>query len=323
MLIANNILHLSYTPDLTEGGIAYALRSLSYIYERAGTPLYGKLRRTVASVAVELAFRRYLASQNISFEVRATHAFTDSEHYDVFIEKYRCNLKSFFISHRNQISQIKHNPNILLDTPALVPSDHHAADGHSYNDVYLFAYATGLIAASQTDLQKAIAKGQPHYLINIMPSAWRKPANWNPLGVVTLKSESDEEMLVEISGQDEGRRMKRKVISLHPKTKISFDESFYSINTIHVQRVPDARIGIKCDAIKESHIISQFDWSNIWVYGMDIFLCGYISYEAFGQQAKPLLPNSKTFQYEQTRVKNLFVPISNLKPIERLLNQKD
>jgi hypothetical protein len=322
MLTSTNLLHLPYTSDLTEGGIAYALRSLSYIYERAGTPLYGRLRRTVANVAVELAFRRYLAQQNISFEVKASRPFTDSERYDVFLDKYRCGIKSFFISNRNQILEIKNNPSILLNAPALVPSDHHASDGHSYNDVYLFAFATGLIAASQADLEKAIAKNQKHYLVHILPETWRKPMNWNPLGTLTLKSESEEELIVEINGQDENRRMKRKVLSLSPKTKVSCDESFYSITSLHVRRVPDARVGIHCEAIKESHIVSSFDWSNIWVYGMDIFLCGFISYEEFSQQAKTLNPNSKTFQYEQTRVKNLFVPVSKLMPIEKLFENR-
>lgn len=322
MLTTNNISHLQFTPDLTEGGIAYAMRSLSYTYFKNDVSPAGKLRRTVASVAVELAFRRYLANQQVEFEVKASRAFTDSERYDVFIDKYRCQLKSFFISNRNQISDIKHNPQVLLDAPALIPSDHHASDGHSYNDMYIFAFATGLIAASQADLTKAIEKNQPHYLVHVLPEPWRKPQHWNPLGELVLKSESDEEIIIEIIGQDEGRKMKRQVVSLHPKTKMTIHEDFYAISAIHVKRTPEARIGIKCDAIKDAYIISHFDWANIYVYGMDIYLCGFLSYEEFSAQAKTLLPNSKTFQYETTRMKNLCVPVSNLKPIERLLNNR-
>ncbi len=97
MLTSTNIIPLKFTPDLTEGGIAYAMRSLSYIYFKSDVSPVGKLRRTVANVAVELAFRRYLATQNIEFEVKASRAFTDSERYDVFFDKYRCGIKSFFI----------------------------------------------------------------------------------------------------------------------------------------------------------------------------------------------------------------------------------
>jgi hypothetical protein len=51
---------------------------------------------------------------------------------------------------------------------------------------------------------------------------------------------------------------------------------------------------------------------------MEIFLAGYLSYEEFGQHAAMLAANSKVFQYEHTRVKNLSLPVSNLKPMKKL-----
>jgi hypothetical protein len=36
MLTPSDLLRLPYTPDLTEGGIEYALRSLANTYEREG-----------------------------------------------------------------------------------------------------------------------------------------------------------------------------------------------------------------------------------------------------------------------------------------------
>ena len=323
MLKATDLLRLPYTPDLTEGGIEYALRSLSRTFEREGRSPYERLRRTVANTAVELAFRRYLSQQNIPFEVKASTPFTDKERFDVFLDNKRCHIKSFLISHRNQILDIRNNPSILLNAPALVPSDHHAADGHAYNDIYIFAFLNGLIAASQADLKKAIEAKQPYYLVHAMPEAWRKPRHWNPLGILTFKSESEEELMVEVNGQDESREMKRKVLSLSPKVKVICDESFYSITSLHIRRIPEARIGIKCETMNETYLISPLQWSNLWVYGMDIFFAGTISYDEFSQQAKTILPNSKVFQYERTRIKNLSVPISSLKPMERLLNQKD
>lgn len=318
MISSSEILRLPYTPDLTEGGIVYALRSLMYSFDRAGSSPYDRLRRTVASVAVELAFRRYLSGQNIPFEVKAAAPFTDRERYDVSLGGRRCDVKSYLISHRSQIGEMRRDPAVLLSAPALVPSDQHAGDGHLRNDIYIFGFLAGLTAASQTDLKKAIETKQPHYLVHAMPEKWRKPMNWNPLGALTLKSDSAEELLVEVNGQDEARELKRCTINLPPKTKVTLNESFYSLASIHIRRVVDARIGIHCDAIKESHVISPAEWGNIWVYGMEIFLAGYLSYEEFGQRATALAPNSKVFQYEHTRVKNLSMPVSHLKPMKKL-----
>ena len=318
MLSPSDLLRLPYTADLTEGGIAYALRSLSYSFERAGTSPYDRLRRTVASVAVELAFRRYLSQQNIPFDVKAAAPFTDRERYDVFLGGRRCDIKSYLISHRSQITEMRRAPSILLSAPALVPSDQHASDGHLRNDLYIFGYLAGVIATSQADLKKAVETKQPHFLVHVLPEAWRRPTNWNPLGTLTLKSDSAEELLIEVNGQDEARDMKREVISLPPKTKVAVNKSFYSISSLRIRRIADARVGIRCGAIKEAHVISPTEWGNIWVYGMEIFLAGYLSYEEFGQRAVALPPNSKVFQYEHTRVKNLSLPVSNLKPLQKL-----
>ena len=69
---------------------------------------------------------------------------------------------------------------------------------------------------------------------------------------------------------------------------------------------------------KEAYVIQPTEWGNIWVYGLEIFLAGYLSYEDFGQRAVALAPNSKVFQYEHTRVKNLSLPVSSLKPMKKL-----
>ena len=318
MLSSSDFLHLPYTPDLTEAGIAYALRSLAYSYERDGRSPYGRLRRLVANVAVELAFRRYLTQEHVSFEVKASTPFTDRERFDVVLNGHRCDLKPFLISHREQILQIRKNPAVLLDAQALVPSDSHAGDGHSYNDIYLFAFMNGLVAASQADLQKAIEKNQPHYLVYVPSMLLRKPMHWKPLGRLTLRSESAEELIVEVNGQDEAREMKREVISLSPGVNVKLHEVFYSITSLHVRRVPEARIRIHCDALNETLVIAPHDWSNIWVYGMDIFMVGYATYEEMSQRATLLLPNSRTFQYERTHVKNLSLLVSKLKPIQKL-----
>jgi hypothetical protein len=322
MITPSNLIKLPYTPDLTEGGIAHALHALGHGFERAGSSSYERLRRMVANTAVEIAFRRYLSQQDIPFEVQTALPFTDSERYDVFLDGQRCDIKSYLISHREQMLEMRRTPEILLKAPALVPSDGHAREGHKRDDLYIFAFLAGLIAASQDDLKKAIASDQPHYLVYVMPEEWRKPLHWNPFGALTLKSDSEEELIIEMQGQDSGREWMRKVISLPPKTKVIMDDPFYSLTSLHIRKVADARLGIRCDAIKEVCVISPLEWGNIWVYGLDIFLTGYISHEEFSRVARPLAINSRTFQYEHTKVKNLFMPISELKPLSGLFEKK-
>jgi len=92
MISIKDLLHLPYTRDLTEGGIAYALRSLPYTYNRMGGSPYDRLRRIAAGVAVELAFRRYLADQNIPFDVKGATPITEPDRYDVALGGRRCDI---------------------------------------------------------------------------------------------------------------------------------------------------------------------------------------------------------------------------------------
>jgi hypothetical protein len=317
----SDIIRLPYMPDLTEGGIAYACRSLPHTYNRMGGSPPDRMRRIVAGVAVELAFRRYLAQQNIPFDIKGATPFTDPDRYDVSLGGHRCDIKSFLISHRTQIASLRADPGLILQAPALVPLDQYSADGHSENDIYLFAFLTGLIAASPEDMQKAIRAGQPVYLIHAMPKTWARPHTWFPLGPLALKSESGETLMLEIGGQDAGRDFTTRPLELPPRTRREVEGDFYSLAYVHVRPRPAARLGIYSPPRKETYIIESMEWSNIWVYGMDIYFAGWITRDEFRRRASLIREGSRVFQYHRTRTKNLAVPISDLRPLGELFER--
>src|SRR6266498_261066 len=318
MISVSDFIHLPYTRDLTEGGIAYAVRSLPHSYNREDGSQYDRLRRTVAEAAVELSFRRYLSQHEIPFDVKGAMPFTDPEHYDVSLGGQRCEIKSFFISHHEQVSQIKHNPQVLLNVPALVASDQNAAEGHLNSDIYLFAFLSGFVTGSPEDLQKAIQANQPNHLIHVMPDSWRRPRKWNPLGMLVLKSDSEQSQRIEIGGQDAGREMQSLAIEIPPRTRVQIDKGFFSLAYIHTKNMPNARIGIHSPMRKETYIVGESDWGNIWVYGTDILLTGYLMREEFNRRASFLREGARVFQYDRTRTKNLAVSVCDLKPLSEL-----
>ena len=321
MLSPADLLHLPYTRDLTEGGIAYAIRSLPYTYNRMGGSPYERLRRIVAGVAVELAFRRYLSEQDVPFDVQGATPFTDPDRYDVALGGRRCDIKSFLITYREQIAEMKRDPRLVLNAPALVPSDQNAAEGHTDNDLYLFAFLPGLIAASQDDLGRVIAAGQPHCLVHAMPEAWTRPEGWHPLGQLALKSESAETQIVEVGGQDAGREMRSVTVELPPRKRILLDLELHSVAYIRTQNLPEARLGIHSPALNETHLISPLDWGNIWVYGTGVLLAGWITRGEFNANARSILPGARVFQYDRTRTKNLAVTVAHLRPLAELFQR--
>ncbi len=320
-LSPSDLLRLPFTPDLTEGGIAYAIRSLPHTYNRMGGSPYDRLRRIVAGVAVELAFRRHLSQRDIPFDVKGATPFTDPDRYDVSLGGHRCDIKSFLITHRDQIQRIHRDPSLLLPAPALIPSDQFAADGHNDNDLYLFAFLTGLVAASQSDLQKAIEAGQPTCLIHAMPKAWANPQTWSPLGRLALKSESDETLTLELSGQDSNRDFLAQTVELPPRTRVEVTGDFYALACVRAKSRPGKRVAIHSPARREMYLIQPSEWGNIWVYGMNIWLTGWMSHAEFRQRAAPIAPGTRVFQYDRTRAKNLSMPINQLKPLADLFER--
>jgi len=161
-----------------------------------------------------------------------------------------------------------------------------------------------------------------------MDRAWAKPATWQPLSPLTLKSESDQTLTVEIGGQAAGREFLTRRLELPPRIRVKVEapaegrgNDFYAVSSIHVDRLPGARVGIHSPYMGEPYIIDPFAWGNIWFYGMSIILTGYIPYEEFRQKSSQIQPGSRVFQYNKTRTKNLAVPVADLKPLGRLFEQ--
>src|SRR6185436_12585004 len=108
------------------------------------------------------------------------------------------------------------------------------------------------------------------------------------------------------------------VAELPPRIRVKVEAGFYSLSHVHVKSALNARMGIHSPALHETHIIGALDWGNIWIYGMDILLAGYLTREEFNRRASPIQPGARVFQYDKTRTKNLAVPVSELKPLSDL-----
>lgn len=321
MIDIADIVQLPYTPDLTEGGIAFALHSLPHSSQGVGSSTYDGLRRVVAEAAVEIAFRRYLSARAIPFEVKAALPFCGHDRYDVMLNGRRCEIKSLLIRQPQQISQLRQNPELLLEVPALVASDQHAEEGHSPRDLYLFAFLLGGMTDSRADPPKGIAVQQPQYFIHVMPEAWSRPSQWHSLGKLVLKSEADEAQTVEIGGQDEGHTMHSCTLELPPRRRIEIPNRFFSLSYVHRRSASRARIGVHSPVRRETYLIGAPDWRDIWVCAAGILLTGYITREEFRRRARFIPAGSHVFQDKQTQVKNLAVTVSELRPLSALFER--
>lgn len=318
MLSPSDLLPLPYTPDLTTAGIAYACRSLAYTYDRMrGTPA-DRLRRIVAGIAVELAFRRRLVNENVPHDLMGATPFTDPDRYDVAVGGRRCDLKSYLIYHKDRIREIRLHPEKLLDAPALIPADQLASGHLNDEDLYVFAFFTALLTTQTQDLTRAQAAGQPLYLIHLLPERWARSLNWRSLGRLAMKAETQTPLTVDIGGQGEDRKFKEARLMLSPGERVGVPGDWYGVSYVSGAEVPPGRVGIHSPALAEAYVISPHQWANIWVYGMDILLAGYMTRGEFRRRAKRIPAGSPVFQYAHTQTDNMAVPVAELHPLADL-----
>ena len=321
MISASDIIKLPFSPDLTEGGIAYATRSLAHSFDHMGGSLYSRLRRIVGGVAVELSFRRYLGEKGIPFNIRSAQPFSEPDQYDVTLGGRRCSINTFVLSKRSQITAMRSNPELVLQAPAMLPEEQFSNESHTAKDLHLFTFLLGLTTNSPEDIHKAVQADQPIYLVHPLRADWSHPHIWAPLGRLSLKSECPIPVNVEIGGQDSDRNFITETLTLEPLTRTFAQNNYYSLAYIHMEGIPGARVGFHSPNKREIYLIQPHEWGNIWIYGLEIWLAGYIAQDEFRRKASTIFAGSRVFQYSKTQTKNLSVPMTDLRPLEDLFVQ--
>ncbi len=321
MVSASDFLQLDCNDELIQRGIDYARRSLAFTYNRMGGSRFARLRRIVGGIAVELALRRHLDAVGVPYETTGATPFTDPDRYDIALGGRPCDVKSYLLLQRKKIAAVHRQPGLLLDAPALVPADQLASEHHTPRDLYLFAFLTALEGRRPADLKRIAERGLPTFHIAPLPRNWARPNEWRPLNPLYLKSDADQPLEVEIGGQDRERRFICRQLTLPPRTRLRLEPEFYSLAYLHAPQQPRFRLGLHTPRLGPPLILDEKDWGNIWVYGMKIFLVGYLPWAEFRRRAKPLPAGQPVFQYRLTRIKNYSLPVKNLRPLSELFKK--
>jgi hypothetical protein len=279
------------------------------------------MRSIVVDVAVGLAFRRHLTGQGIPFKVLGETPFIHPANYDLSLGGHRCELKAVLTTRRTQITRLRKDPALLLRASAILPLELFASEGRRPDDLHLFAFLLGLLADSHRDVDRAMSAGQPVWVFHPLSNNWRCPRQWLPLENLAFKSECESPITVEIGGQNAEREYVTDRLELPPGKRIPVEQGFYSLAYLHPGRRPEKRIALHSPARGEAKVVSPNEWDNLWIYGMDIFLVGWLSHEEYRRKAKVLNAGMHTLQVEQTGERNLQVTVEELNPLGPLFER--
>jgi len=321
MVSASEFITLPYSPDLTRAGIEYICRSLSHTHNYRRATRFNHLRSGVAQVSVELAFRRYLVKQDIPHRIHEVMPFTQPGHHYVTLGGRRCDLKVHILTSKTKIRRIRRNPEILLDDHAILPNKHSQSEGLTDKDLYIFAFLNALVTPNHHTLKQAIAAHQPIHLFRSFPESWGQPRLWKSMGTITAKSDSSLIHQVVVGGQKGDRAFQTEHFNLDPGERIELRTDFHALIYAHISTVPDGPLRFHNEKLKDAHIIEPLHWGNMWVYGLEIILTGYITRGDYHQMATLHSPQSSLLPYSYDDAQVFALPISKLHPLSMLFSR--
>jgi hypothetical protein len=143
MLNGAQIVSIPYDTQFSRGGVQYAQLSLHYTYNRMGLDLAPRLRKIVVGVAFEMAFRRWLESQQIVYDRLGATDFKERDRYDIGVGGRRCDLKCSLIDNIRHQRAIQEQVTWFLDCSALVPIDQFISQSLGERDIYVFGFLVG------------------------------------------------------------------------------------------------------------------------------------------------------------------------------------
>ena len=255
------------------------------------------------------------------FEVREGAPFSQPEHTSLVLGGHHCELISYLISRPNQLAQLRQDPASLLEAPALIPLDQFAAEGHQPDDLYVFTFLAGGVAAAHEDIKCAIAAGESIHLMHVLQEAWRRPSAWRRLESLALKSECAQAIKVEIGGLDAQRGFVTEACELLPLKRVAAGQEFYSLAYMLTGSLPEKRLGLHSPQRGEAIILQPYDWADIRIRGEQILLAAWLTHEEFRSKAVVLNAGLPTFQFAHTHCRNLLVRADRLNPLGRLLEK--
>ncbi len=321
-LSTEDLIHLPYDDSLTLAGATYTCRSLHHPPNLLRRVSPHHLRRTVVSIASELAMRRWLETEGVTYGLIRDRPLTHPERYKISIGGRRLIVRTTFISAQRHLRRLHREHSWLLLLEALIPKDHLESSAVTPGDPYVFIFITGFETRSRNDLQRAVAASRPTYLIAIPPERiWRQPRPPRPLGKLVLKSANPQPVDIELGGQLADLTFHSQHITLPPHQRIEAPTELAALHFIHPTRPPTGALAAHCPALQRTWVIGSNNWDNIWIYGQEVILVGWITKAMVKQQAQLMLAGNRTQLGWRTQRDYRYLPISRLRSMHELVDR--
>lgn len=318
-LATADLVSLAYSGQYSLAGVQHACESLLHGKALADDVEPAQLRSAVAAVAFEMALRRWLDDAQVSYQLPAHALATTGAQRQLALGGRKCELRPSILTHAGGMQSVQADAGWLLGTSAMVAPAELAAQRLAEEDIFIFGCVTGSVAHSLRETQRAAAQAQPLSLVHMPPRPWQGLGSWRSLGQLVLKSAAKQPLQVELGGLDRAHQVLRSTLLLQPMQRTLVPEDFYCLRYLCVAALPDGALGVHSPALRQTPVITPRQWHNIWFYGLQVYLCGWLNKRDFRSRSVRLAAGTRVRQYVRTEEVLHAIEIARLRPLARLL----
>ncbi len=284
MVAKPDLIPLACDSDLVQAGISVACLGLAEPVRQTAAPEFPQIRERIAQICLDLAFRRYLNREGIPHRYLDHTPFSAPQHQDIALGGRGCLLVPSLITRPSLIERILKNPVVLLESPLPQPPARASSVGFQPEDLLIFGFLLGTVTPSLRTLQIALAANQPVYLLHWLPTHWRRPKQRDGFGTLALKNDSNQPITLELAGQGAQQELLHKTVNL-PPGEIRLDVDLPGLTSLRTRRLPTGTVSLHSLDLAETHRVHPIDWGNLWIYGEQIVLAGYLTGGEYQQAA--------------------------------------
>jgi hypothetical protein len=276
------------------------------------------MRDLVANIAASLAFRRYLDSEQIPHTVLGTVTSTNAASYPLQLRGRRCFLESSLLFNRKVVHSLCSAPDKILARQAELEVNDLGSDLMPDNDLIVMALVPAIITRHPKELADVFSTGNPACLVHTLPAEWANPLPEKPLEQVALKSNYNQETRIIMGGRDLDGNFQEEALLLPPHVRTLSEYAYQSLAYLSLEQPVAHQIGLSSKVKKSPYIINPGQWGNIWIYGTEIFLAGYLSRAEFRHKAA--MQAQKAYEIPIPNRKKRSLPLRELRPLAELFD---
>jgi hypothetical protein len=304
------ILHLDYTPDLTEAGILYAKRVLALGIIRASNTDLTAIRQTITDIAAELAFRRYLNEHQVPYQAAQAAPFSQPDRRVLFLAGRRCHMINTRL-HPSEDTRLD-----LSTSVASLSATDLNSDRMEHTDLLIFSFTPLKPHPQQENSPARIAF--PRCYLYLLPQSWQGDSFPGQVRRMTIENHGNHEIKLELGGLHAPAHELSLDVSLAAGEKVESLEGFSSLTYLATTNRPPAGGNISLTCGQRRLRILPEHWVKIGHHAQEILVAGYRSVGDFRQYAQSVRAARPHHTGLRLPPQAVYLPIAELSPISEL-----